>query len=92
MRESNKDEVHPNQRLSLGRSRKNVARRLEVRKLLLERGKDGKPLSFAAIGDRLGIGRERVRQLAQEEVGVRGRTRGGRLRGKRRFFKKEADR
>jgi hypothetical protein len=86
-------QVHPNQRLSAGRGHLNQSRRERVRELVQEwvDKKSGLPLSFAAIADELGISRERVRQLAWEEAGVRGRVkrRGEvKLRGQRRFFEK----
>jgi len=83
--------IHPNERLALGRARKNEVRREQVRELVEEwvDKETGLPLSFAAIADELGLSRERVRQLALEVAGVRGRVRvKGKLtlRGRRRYF------
>ena len=82
--------VHPNQRLSLGHGWRNEQRREQVRELVTQvNHKTGRPLTFAAIADELGISRERVRQLALEVAGVRGRVRvKGKLtlRGRRRYF------
>ena len=85
-------EVHPNQRLSPGQARKNLSRREQVRELVEQHvnAATSLPLTFAEIADLLGISRERVRQLAKEELGVGGRDRRGRLVGKRRWFGKKA--
>lgn len=83
--------VHPNQRLSPGQSRRNERRREQVRELVEQHVNQATnlPLTFAEIADLLGISRERVRQLAKEELGVGGRDRRGRLVGKRRWFGKK---
>jgi hypothetical protein len=60
--------VHPNQRLSHGRGRKNIARREEVGRLLGEVDEQtGRLLTLAKIGEMVGLSRERVRQLAGEK-------------------------
>ena len=88
--------THPNERLARGRGQRNQSRRQDVADLLEWRdeaeGGTGLPLSFAQIGEELGISRERVRQLAWEVAGVRGRVKSKGmtlLRGSRRYFKKE---
>jgi len=82
--------VHPNQRLARGHARRNPDRRRQVADLVMQVDEQtGLPLTFAAIADQLGISRERVRQLAWEEEGVRGKVKSKGmvlLRGRRRYF------
>ena len=86
--------VHPNECLGLGRGRRNEQRRDQIRELLEDYVDDatGQPFSFAAIADHLGLSRERVRQLALEVCGLKGRNKIKgvlKLRGVRRKFVKE---
>jgi hypothetical protein len=67
---------HPNLHLARGTGQRNERRRQQVRELVSQTDAEtGLPLTFAAIADLLGISRERVRQLAWEEAGVRGKIR-----------------
>ena len=91
--------VHPNQRLSQGRGRRDEDLRRQLLHLLGQYDPDTLPphpgpprlLSLAAVGDLLGVSRQRVWVLAQRE-GVRGMVAangGKKLRGKRRRFEPE---
>ena len=96
--------IHPNQRLSPGRGQRDQELRRRLRRLLEQYDPatlppnpgPPRPLSLAAIADRLNISRQRVSVLARRE-GVRGiseeKGEDGRrkLRGKRRRFEPEED-